>query len=145
MGNSNHDPANGRFTSGSSSAAGDGDHLATSPSTSTRNVPGAGTVSRATPITRHANAASVGTEKPGAMSKYGPGVTSDPFGPKTNTIIKGKGVDFRHYGVSASDPSVAAKTDLGMPSRIRPGKLDPRLSTLVSAAGAKPRVRVRAR
>lgn len=129
MGNPNHDQR-GRFSSGSSGAAATGNHMAVSPSTATRNVPGHGTVARSKPIARHAGEPSVGTERP-RLSEAA----------RAN-IIRGKGIDQRHYPIE-TDRTVANKTGL-IGTRVAPGKLDPRLSTLVSG-GDKPRVRVKVR
>jgi hypothetical protein len=64
MGNVNHDER-GRFSSGSSSGAATGDHLAVSPSLNTRNVEGHGNVPRSRVIVRHIGAGpSLGTENP---------------------------------------------------------------------------------
>ncbi len=127
MGNPNHDE-HGRFASGSSGAAASGDHLATSPSMATRNVAGR-TVPRSQPVTRHAGAPSVGTERR---------LTSSA----AERVALNRRVDEGHYP-TASNADVGMKTAL-IGSRIAPGKLDPRLSTLVSGS-AKPRVRVKAR
>jgi hypothetical protein len=130
MGNSNHDER-GRFASGSSSAAATGDHLAVSPSATTRNVEGRN-VPRSKPVTRHADAPSVGTEGPRLSAAA------------RDAIIRGKGIDQRAYPFR-SDADVGLRTTLMGPRPITPGKLDPRLSTLISASGPKPRIRVRAR
>jgi hypothetical protein len=58
----NHDER-GRYSVGSSAAAGSGDHLAVSPSPAVRNVSGRA-VPRSKPVTRHSGAQSVGTDKP---------------------------------------------------------------------------------
>jgi hypothetical protein len=68
MGNSNHDER-GRFSSGSDSAAGKGDHAAVSPHPALRNVSGR-TVPRSKPITRHAGVQSVGTDAATAKPRF---------------------------------------------------------------------------
>jgi len=110
MGNTNHDER-GRFASGSNSGAATGDHLAVSPSTATRNVPGHGNVPRSKPVARHANAPSVGTENSGGRLSEA----------ARSNIIRGKAIDARHYGV-ANDTGgerlrsdTPTKTDFGKP------------------------------
>jgi len=80
--------------------------------------------------TRHAGAQSVGTE----MTRYGPGVTRDPFPPR-EAPHRGKGTDERHYPTE-TDASIAAKTTLSGPRPVARGKLDPRLSTFVPRSKA---------
>jgi hypothetical protein len=117
-GNPNHDQR-GRFASGSAAAA-SGDHLAAQPSDkSKRNVPGHGVVDRAVPVIRP------------RLSQAA-----------RDAIIRGKMTDQTHFPVT-TDATVADKTLL-IGSRLAPGKLDPRASTLVSGGPGKPRVRVRA-
>jgi hypothetical protein len=130
MGNPNHGQ-DGRFSSGSAGAAASGDHQAASPSLSTRNVSGRA-VSRATPVTRH-TAPSVGTEPPRRLSASA-----------AERVALNKRVDEGHFP-KESNADIGMKTAL-IGTRTAPGKLDPRLSSLVSvAAGGKPRIRVRAR
>ncbi len=115
MANPNHDQR-GRFSSGSAAAA-SGDHLAAMPhDTSKRSVPGHGTVDRSVPVV------------PGPRLSQA----------ARDAVIRGKGIDQRAYPNRTTVP-----TDL-IGSRIAPGKLDPRLSTLVSGGPGKPRVRARA-
>jgi hypothetical protein len=117
-GNPNHDQR-GRFSSGSAAAAA-GDHLAAMPADkSKRHVPGHGTVDRSVPVIRPRLSAAA-----------------------RDAIIRGKLTDQTHFPVT-TDATVADKTLL-IGSRLAPGKLDPRASTLVSGGPGKPRVRVRA-
>ncbi len=129
MGNPNHDER-GRFASGTAGAAADGDHLRVSPDTATRNVPGHGTVPRSQPVARHAGTPSVGTERRRLTSAA------------RERVELNRRVDESHYPTE-SNADIGLKTAL-IGSRIAPGKLDPRSSTLVSG-GPKPRVRARAR
>ncbi len=117
MGNPNHDER-GRFSSGRGAAA-RGDHLGAMPADkSMRHVPGHGVVPRSQPVTRLTSAA-------------------------TERVALNRRVDEGHFPTE-SDADVGMKTALSGPRGIAPGKLDPRVSTLVSAGPGKPRVRVRA-
>ncbi len=115
MANPNHDQR-GRFSSGSAAAA-SGDHLAAMPADkSMRHVPGHGTVDRSVPVVP------------------GPRLSAAA----RDAVIRGKGIDQRAYPNRTTVP-----TDL-IGSRIAPGKLDPRQSTLISGGPGKPRVRAKA-
>jgi hypothetical protein len=128
MGNPNHG-SDGRFVSGSAGAAASGDHQAVSPRADVRNVSGHA-IPRSQVVTRHGGAQSVNTE--GA-----PRLT----GAAAERVALNRQLDARSYP-TRTDADVAAKTDLMGPRKITPGKLDPRLSTLVKG-GAKPRVRAK--
>jgi hypothetical protein len=128
MANANHD-ARGRFASGSNSAAGSGDHQAVSPRADVRNVSGR-TVPRSKPVTRHGGVQSLGTDAP----RLGRAAAE--------RVALNRRVDEGHYPTE-TNADVGMKTAL-IGTRIAPGKLDPRLSTLVSGGPGKPRVRARA-
>ena len=142
MGNENHDPDTGRFSSGSASGAAVGDHGATSPSVVTRNVPGHGTVRRSKVVAMHAHTPSVGTSSGGGGGSGGDGMLRLSAAARERVKLN-RQLDESHYPTE-TDASVAAKTALLGPRPVAPGKLDPRLSTLISAKGPKPRVRLRA-
>ncbi len=96
-GNPNHNPKDGRFSSGSESAARSGDHGATSPSTETRNVPGHGTVLRSKVVAMHGHQRSVGTSGGGGGGQSGGQSGGGRFGGSGNSrarkIAKGQGAD----------------------------------------------------
>jgi hypothetical protein len=124
--NPNHG-SDGKFVAGSSAAAGTGDHAAVSPSLATRNVSGRA-VPRAVPVTRHANAVSLGTEK--------------PMSAREERVALNRRADESLY--HSNTKALPANRDL-IGTRIAPGRLDPRTSVPVSVgSGAKPRVRVKA-
>ena len=114
--NNNHD-AKGRFASGSSSAAGRGDHQAVSPHPETRNVNGLN-LSRKIVVAKHGNADSVGVsggngESPGAVSPGGSPSFAVRVKPKQTTTGLGRAarervalneaIDRRHYPSEAAD------------------------------------------
>lgn len=130
MGNPNHD-ARGRFASGSASGAASGDHQSVSPHPDMRNVSGRA-IPRSQVTTRHNNADSVTSDPPRRLGRAA-----------AERVALNQQLDQRAYP-TRSDADVAGMTDLSGVRPIAKGKLDPRTSTLVSARGPKPRVRVTA-
>ncbi|HVA17445.1 MAG TPA: hypothetical protein VMV59_06995 [Candidatus Dormibacteraeota bacterium] len=99
MGNQNQPrDDHGRWSAGGSGSA-SGDHQAESPNANTRNVSGQN-LSRATVVTKHAGAASVGTSRLSAAAR--------------DSVIRGKATDQRHFPIR-SDANIAARTDQGKP------------------------------
>ena len=98
MGNKFHDER-GRFASGSEGAAARGDHQAVSPDATKRVVSGK-SVPREKVVTEHAGP-SVGTSS-GRLSAAA-----------RDNIIRGKGVDARHYGVPSDTQGARLRSDTG--------------------------------
>lgn len=121
MGNQNHDER-GRFASGSNSGAATGDHAAVSPRGDVRNVSGRA-VPRSKPVTRHAGAQSVGTDKPAKVAPpWGTGRPA-PGQAARDAVIRGKGIDSRRYPVR-TDAGMGLDTTLQ--GGARTNKLNPR-------------------